>query len=121
MGGFDSMQYGIVTESQNLTCEYYSYYSWTPPCNKKSDFEDYYNQNCLNKEQCKIPVSSTYLDITGCDDYKGPQTKLYFRALCTDVDIPLIWDFKVSKEIVGYIVAGVDALLSLVFVFMILM
>ena len=117
---FSTMRWGVVTESKNISCEYFSFYSWKTSCNNKDDFRLDYENNCYDRDSCTLNISSLYFDL-GCSYYEGPETNFYFKALCKDIEIQIIFGFKIDKSLVGYIVAGCDALLSLLFVLMLLL
>jgi len=130
IGAFDTFEYGVVTETQSITCDYYTHFSWNTDCNDKdaSNIKSAY-QSCEGESDCDFVVSSSYFDYTGkngCSnwdylDSRNSGKAFYFNILCQDVAIETVAGFEVSKKDIGYIVASFDAGIYLILILMLLM
>ena len=92
IGSFDTFEYGVITETQDITCDYYTHFSWSTTCNDKdtSAIKAEYESNCEGKSSCSFNVKSTYFDYNGgCASWDPIPTNsanknrnFYFNILC---------------------------------------
>jgi hypothetical protein len=123
LGRLSALEYGFVVEPRNITCSLYTFFSWTPACNKANipALNTAYSV-CEGQKSCSFVVDPAFFDFTSeeCQGYQTAGNSIYVRALCDNIELKAPGGKAVSKEVVGYILAGCDAVMALLFFIMIL-
>jgi hypothetical protein len=125
IGSFDTLSYGRVVETQSITCDYYTHFSWDDNCNEEllTDIKSEY-ASCEGEKSCEFIVKSSYFDYTktGCLNFNpitgNSNNAFYFNILCQDIKVETVGGYEVSKKNIGYIVASFDAGIYLILILM---
>jgi hypothetical protein len=122
LGDVSTLQYGVITEQRDLTCDLYTFFSWTKTCNKadQTSLKTEYNK-CVGKSSCTFNVYDSFFDYSasGCTTTSSATKGYYISAICQGIDLTLPNGMVIDRKTVSYILGGFDGLLSLIFGIMI--